>query len=162
MTSTGPGVVLQHVSPMVYLDHWALMMFSADASLASRLTKALCSSGGTLVLSWLNLGEYATVSDPAQRREVQQLVEGALPAIFCIDVDLAAVNKRESAGHPLPHADQALSLMVVRKAGRGVEHLTAAGLFEPLYNEELARAKERLAAIVKGAPRVPAPGRRGR
>src|SRR2546427_172904 len=89
----GPGVVLQHVSPMVYLDHWALRKFSGDAGLASRLTGIL-HGHGSLTLSWLNLGEYATVSDPEQRRAAEQFVEGVLPAIFCIDVDLAAVAKR--------------------------------------------------------------------
>lgn len=148
MTQAGPGVVLQHVSPMVYLDHWALRKFSEDNGLASRLTGILRGRGGTLALSWLNLGEYATVSDSKQRRAAEQFVEGILPSVFCIDVDLAAVDKRERARHPLPHADPALALLFLNRGGQGLNAFTATGLFE-LYDERLARTKDRLAAEVQ-------------
>ena len=72
MTQAGePGVLLQHVSPLVYLDHWALRRFSEDSDLGARLTGILRDRGGTLALSWLNLGEYAAVSDPKQRRAAE-------------------------------------------------------------------------------------------
>jgi hypothetical protein len=50
MTETGPGVVLQHTAPMVYLDHWAHRKFSGDNDLTSRLTGILHGRGGTLSL----------------------------------------------------------------------------------------------------------------
>jgi len=149
MTQAGePGVLLQHVSPLVYLDHWALRRFSEDSDLGARLTGILRDRGGTLALSWLNLGEYAAVSDPKQRRAAEQFVEGILPAVFCVQVDLATVDKRERAQDPLPHADPDLSLLFVR--GReGLKTITATGLFE-VYDETLARTKDRLATIVQG------------
>lgn len=150
MTPTGhPGVVLQHVSPLVYLDHWALRKFSGNNGLASRLAEILHGRGGTLALSWLNLGEYATVSDPEQRRAAEQLVGRILPSVFCIQVDPAAVDKRERARDPLPHADPALSLLFLNTAGQGLNTFTATGLFD-LYDKKLARTKDRLAATVQG------------
>lgn len=148
MTQAGPGVLVQHVSPMVYLDHWALRKFSGDKALAARLTGILHGRGGTLALSWLNLGEYATVSDPNQRRSAEQFVDDVLPAVFCIDVDLAAVNKREGAHDRLPHADQALALLFLNTGRQGLKTFTATGLFE-LYDERLACTKGRLAAATQ-------------
>lgn len=150
MTETGPGVVLQHRSPMVYLDHWALRKFSGDADLASRLTETLHDRGGTLGLSWLNLGEYARVSDPDQRRAAEQFVEGILPAVFCIDVDLAAVNQREGTRDALPHADRDLALLFVNRGEQGLKAFTATGLFDQLNDESLARTKDRLAVVIQG------------
>ncbi len=149
VTETGPGVVLQHTAPMVYLDHWAFRKFSGDNDLASRLTGILHGRGGTLALSWLNLAEYATVSDPDQRGAAEQFVEGILPAVFCIDVNLAAVNQREGAHDSLPHADRALALLFVTTEGQGLKAFTATGLFERLYNESLTRIKDRLAAAIQ-------------
>jgi len=133
---------------MVYLDHWALRKFSGDDGLASRLTKALHDRDGTLALSWLNLGEYARVSDPDQRRAAEQF-EGILPAVFCIDVDLAAVNQREGVRDPLPHADRNLALLFVNAGKQGLKAFTALGLFDQLNNDSVARTKDRLAAVIQ-------------
>jgi hypothetical protein len=135
---------------MVYLDHWALRRFSGDARLASRLRVVLHDSGGTVALSWLNLVEYATVSNSEQRREAEKFVEGFLPAIFRIDTNVPAVDKRESLHDPLPHADPALALMFVNAEELRGQPFTATGLFERLYDEGLARTKDRLAAIIQG------------
>jgi len=150
MTETGPGVVLQHRSPMVYLDHWALRKLSEDNDLASRLTKILHDRDGTLAISWLNLGEYARVSDPDQRRAAEQFVEGILPAVFCIDVDLAAVDQREGLRDALPHADRDLALLFVNAGKQGLKAFTVMGLFDQLNNESVARTKDRLAAVIQG------------
>jgi len=117
---------------MVYLDHWALRKFSGDDALASRLTKTLHDRDGTLALSWLNLGEYARVSDPNQRRAAEQFVEGVLPAVFCINVDLAAVNQREGLRDVLPHADRELALLFVNEGKQGLKTFTAMGMFDPV------------------------------
>ena len=63
-TPSGPGLGIQPVAPMVYLDHWALRKFADDPELGSRFARAIRARGGTLALSWLNLGEFARVSDP--------------------------------------------------------------------------------------------------
>jgi len=117
---------------MVYLDHWAFRKFSGDNDLAARLTKTLHDRDGTLALSWLNLGEYARVSDSDQRRAAEQFVEGILPAVFCIDVDLAAVNRREGLRDELPHADRELALLFVNAGKQGLKTFTAMGLFDPV------------------------------
>jgi len=133
MTMTRGGLVMSHrpVAPMVYLDHCALRKFSEDAKLGSRLTSALHARDGTLAISWLNFGEYATVTDPAPRRAVEQLLDGMLPGIFCIDVD-PAVMDREGASQPFPHADQALAQWFLNDQKPTVQLFTAANLFEPL------------------------------
>ncbi len=86
MSAAGPQMILQPMSPMVYLDHWALRVFSSDPALAARLIVALRASHGTLALSWMNLGEYATVADPEQRRQTERLLEDILPNVFCLEV----------------------------------------------------------------------------
>jgi hypothetical protein len=146
----GPGLLIQHVVPMVYLDHWALRKFADDSELRSRFVAALRGRGGTLTLSWLNLGEFATVSDLGQRRAAEAFVEAVLPSIFCIDVDLAAVDKRESANSPLPHADRELALLFVNPKGSADKPFTAIGLLERLNDAGLARSRDRLAATVQG------------
>ncbi len=145
----GYGLQTQHVSPMVYLDHWAFRLFSSDTALSSRFARALHDRGGTLVISWLNLGEYTNVSAVESRRAAEAFVDSVLPAVFCIDVDLAAVNKREQSGHPLPHADEGVALTLLKIRGSSIK-FTAAGLFEPLFLPELAQTKDRLAAITQG------------
>jgi len=145
-TPTGYGLQIQHVRPMVYLDHWAFRLFSSDAALASRFVGALKARGGTLAISWLNLGEYANVSVLESRRAAEAFVESALPAVFCIDVDLAAVDNREETGHPLPHADQAFASLMLNRSGS----FTAKGLFEPLFDAELAGTHAKLAATSQG------------
>jgi len=54
--------------------------------------------GGTLAVSWLNLGEYATVTSRETRRQAERLLERIVPAVFPLDVDPGAVSKRELAG----------------------------------------------------------------
>jgi hypothetical protein len=148
-TPEGYGLQMQHVQPMIYLDHWAFRLFSSDAALRSRFTRALQARGGTLAISWLNLGEYASVSVVESRRAAEALVASVLPAVFCIDVDLAAVDNREETGHPLPHADEAVALVFLKARGPSFE-FTTTGLFEPLFDAGLAQTKDRLAAITQG------------
>jgi hypothetical protein len=146
----GPVMLFQTPDPpMVYLDHWALRRFSEDLELGARLANALEARGGTLALSWLNLGEYATVSVPEQRRAAEQLVDAILPAVFCIQVDPAIVEQGERAENPRPHADSELAGLFLSSRGGGVNPFTAAGLFET-YNAQLAATRDRLAGIVQG------------
>src|SRR5262249_6408002 len=94
---TTEGLQMRHIRPTAYLDHWAFRKFSTDPALSSRLVKVLRARSGTLALSWLNLGEYAKVSVVASRQAAEKFVDDVLPSIFCIQVDLAAVDKREKA-----------------------------------------------------------------
>src|SRR5262249_27714936 len=89
------------------------------------------------------------VSAVESRRAAEAFVDSVLPAVFCIDVDLAAVNEREQSGHPLPHADECLALRLLKIRGSSIK-FPAAGLSEPLFLPELAQTKDRLAAITQG------------
>jgi len=149
-TPEGRAVQMLPVTPMIYLDHWALRQFSRDTALTSRFVNVLRSLGGTLALSWLNLGEFATVSMVESRREAEAFVESVLPAVFCIDVDLSGVDDREKSGDPVPHADRAAVPLLLNGDGSGDRPFTAKGLFEPLFNPELAETKDRLAVNVQG------------
>lgn len=90
------------------------------------------------------------MSDSDQRRAAEQFVDGILPAVFCIDVDLAAVNQREGARDGLPHADRDLALLFVNAGKQGLKAFTAVGLFDQLNDESLARTKDRLAVAIQG------------
>jgi len=149
-TPEGLGLQIQHVSPMVYLDHWAFRRFSDEPALAARFVKALRARGGTLALSWLNLGEYANVSVTESRRAAESFVQSVLPAIFCIQVEPFAVDQRARAGDHLPHADEALASMLLNINELDDKPFTAADLFEPLYDTGLAQTKDRLAATTQG------------
>jgi hypothetical protein len=63
-----PAGLTVHVSrPIGYCDHFGLRRIAENGARAERLVAALKASGGSLALSWLNLGEYATVNDREQR-----------------------------------------------------------------------------------------------
>jgi hypothetical protein len=147
------GLAMLPVSPMAYCDHFALRKISEDETLSAKLAAAPKASGGTLALSWLNLGEYATVTDRKQRLEAERMLDRILPSVFPIDVDPSKVSKRERAGELHPHADLPIGALFVRKrkltisaSGIGLS-LSASGLFERLNCPVLIRSKDRLARL---------------
>ena len=149
-----PGFLIRAISPMPYLDHWAFRKFAAEPPLASRLAAALEARGGTLAVSWLNLGEYANVTDLDQRLEAERLLDRLLPAVFCINVEPFEVVARQRRGDPRAHADEALAQLFWGTAGARapttVRPFTASGLFEPLNHRRLVESKARLSGIIKG------------
>ncbi len=82
-------------SPTVYLDHWAIRMFSDDLELQDRFVNALMSKGGTLLLSHLSLGEFAGATDPRHYRDAEAFLERLLPNIFLTDFALDKVLEQE-------------------------------------------------------------------
>ena len=146
LSITPHGLQMQHVRPMVYLDHWAFRRFSTNPVLSARLVQALRARAGTLALSWLNLGEYAKVSVVGTREAAEQFVDAMLPAIFCIQVDPAIVNNRETAGNPWPHADEDLAVTLLNASGS----LSAKGMFVKLHDAGLVATHGKLAGIVQG------------
>ncbi len=70
------------VHPSVYLDHWAVMDFASDASLAARLREDIHRIGGTLVISWMNLIEFAKVTDRSQGGDAETFIDRFLPRVF--------------------------------------------------------------------------------
>jgi len=92
------GLFVRLVRPVIYLDHFGLRRITEDDHLANRLVDALQISSGSLALSWLNLGEYATVTDRDQRLLAEKLINRILPAVFPLDV--APFDVHLSIGKP--------------------------------------------------------------
>jgi len=65
---TPAGLVIRSVTPMGYCDHFGLRKFAEAEALGDRLADSLKIGGGTLVVSWLNLGERNTRPSPPARR----------------------------------------------------------------------------------------------
>jgi hypothetical protein len=99
---------------MGYCDHFGLRRFAEDDALGDRLADSLKTGGGTLAVSWLNLGEYANVTSRETRVQVERLLDRTMPAVFPLDVDVGPVSKRELAGQLDPHADRELARLFVR------------------------------------------------
>ena len=154
LTLTPAGLHITVARPMGYSDHFGLRRIAEDQAHADRLVGALKASGGSLALSWLNLGEYATVTDREQRLQAERLIDRVLPAVFPLDVAPFEVHRRQIAAGPHPpHADEAVAIILTKTiesviAASGVEvRLTASGVFDPLNHERLIASKERLARI---------------
>jgi hypothetical protein len=145
-----PQAAQRHVEPMVYLDHWALRMFSEDSSLGGRLQAALDARSGTLALSWINLGEFAKVADGGSVRKAEDFLEALLPHLFFIDSDPFRVIQREDevlsrTKRVLPHADQDLLAEVVKLKPSTVKPVTVVGLLDGFYKSVLVARGEALA-----------------
>lgn len=72
-------------SPTVYLDHWAIRLFSDDRKLQNRLVHALRTKGGTLLLSHISFAEFAVPSDSRHATDAEEFIERLLPNIFFTD-----------------------------------------------------------------------------
>lgn len=85
------------ISPTVYLDHWALRLFSDNESLQKRFVSALMSKGGTLLLSHLSFSEFAQAEDISHCHDAEKFIEQLLPNIFLTDFALDKVLEQELA-----------------------------------------------------------------
>jgi hypothetical protein len=118
----------------VYLDHWALRELSDAPPLRARLVGGLKRSGGSLALSWANVGEFTRVADDAQRRVAEDIVEQLLPDVYFLEVDPFKVIDREDAlltggSRAAPHHDTDLLKVFASLNRRPAQQLTARGLF---------------------------------
>lgn len=93
--SDGVHVRQSFISPTVYLDHWAIRLFSDDADLQDRFVNALRAKGGTLLLSNLSFSEFAAAIDPRHCRDAEAFLERLLPNIFLTDFALDKVLEQE-------------------------------------------------------------------
>ena len=105
-----PCVEQIDTAPSVYLDHWALRKISTDPLLADCLVTTLQKNKGTLLLSWLHLEEFSSVTNRSHAIAAEQLVERLLPQVFFLEPDPFTVIGRENTlmagGSPLPpHSD---------------------------------------------------------
>ena len=83
------------ISPTVYLDHWAIRLFSDDLALQDRLVNVLQNKGGTLLLSSISFSEFAVPSDPRHAVDAENFIERLLPNIYLTDFALDKILERE-------------------------------------------------------------------
>lgn len=82
--------------PAVYLDHWAMRRLSSDATLGNRFLSALKASGGSLVISHVNLAEITGPTDPKHAGEIAAFLEAVLPNIYFAMFDIEkAINQEK-------------------------------------------------------------------
>lgn len=84
--------------PAVYLDHWAVRLFSSDKTLGQRFLRALKASGGALVVSHVNLAEITGPDDPRHAEEAAAFFEAVLPNIYFAMFDIQKAIDQEK--HP--------------------------------------------------------------
>ena len=87
------------VSPSVYLDHWALRLFSDEAQLQDRLVTTLQRQGGTLLLSNFSFAEFARDDDRRHTIAAEEFIERLLPNIFLTDFAIDKVHEQEQQEH---------------------------------------------------------------
>ncbi len=69
-------------APTVYLDHWAIRLFSDDISLQDRFVNALHNAKGTLLLSHQNLAEFTGPDDMSHAVQAELFLNRILPNVF--------------------------------------------------------------------------------
>ncbi|MFN8793204.1 MAG: hypothetical protein ACK50K_02705 [Betaproteobacteria bacterium] len=69
------------VRPVVYLDHWAVRLFSEDMSLQERFVDALQQSRGTWLFACANLMEFVAMTDADQAVAAEELLRRAMPSV---------------------------------------------------------------------------------
>lgn len=75
----------QPTRPLVYFDHWAMMLFGGDSGLRRRFADSLRRTGGTLCLSTTHTGELCRVDDARHARDFDALLAEVMPRAFWID-----------------------------------------------------------------------------
>lgn len=79
-TTASPLLITQiNTEPSVYLDHWALRQFSSDPGLADRFVNSLVAADGMLEISFLNILEFAEVTDTDQVAAAERLLDRLTP-----------------------------------------------------------------------------------
>lgn len=81
--------------PAVYLDHWAVRLFSSDEVLGQRFLRALKGCDGTLVVSHVNLAEVTGPDDPRHAEEAAAFLEAVLPNIYFAMFDVQKAIDQE-------------------------------------------------------------------
>ncbi|OYY94000.1 MAG: hypothetical protein B7Y41_08670 [Hydrogenophilales bacterium 28-61-23] len=90
-------------NPLVYLDHWAVRLFSNDEALADRFIAALHAAQGTWLFSHMNLSEFTAMRDIPTARSVETLLQRAFPYFYVLDtVSDTPYFREDQAGRPGP------------------------------------------------------------
>jgi hypothetical protein len=74
------------VRPVVYLDHWAVRLFSEDLPLQDRFVHALQQSRGTWLFACANLMEFVAMTDLDQAVAAEELLRRAMPSVYVADL----------------------------------------------------------------------------
>lgn len=103
------------------------------------MSAALQSRNGTLMLSWLNLVEFAKVTDADQAQSAETFVEEILPNVFFLEVNPVTVIEQENgllAGGQLvaPHADDGFLKAFIGLTPTSVKPFTARNLFTAAHD----------------------------
>lgn len=121
--------------PAVYLDHWAIRRLSSDATLGNRFLDALKASGGSLVISHVNLAEITGPTDPKHAGEIATFLEAVLPNIYfaMFDVEKAIDQEkvpRDISARLRAAPDIDLLLEVARQRPDDFQPFTIAGVIK--------------------------------
>jgi hypothetical protein len=81
--------------PAVYLDHWAIRRLSSDIGLGVRFLRALKASGGSLIISHVNLAEITGPDDLRHASDIATFLETALPNIYFAMFDIQKAIDQE-------------------------------------------------------------------
>src|SRR6185437_9623690 len=94
-----PTISQSLIPPSVYLDHWAIRLFSDNHRLQDRLVRTLARKRGTLVLSHISLWEFARPPDARHCAAAERFLERLLPDIYFTDFRFDLVISQERT-HP--------------------------------------------------------------
>ena len=130
----------QLVAPSVYLDTWAIRVFSETAALGERLRTAILRAQGTLVLSDINLVEFTSMSDPSHTLEAGRLFDSLLPHLFLMRCDPTLVIEREvevlkQKRHQSPVGDTRALAEFAAAAARRNGQFSASAWFSIVHSE---------------------------
>ncbi|MCW5653577.1 hypothetical protein [Hydrogenophaga sp.] len=82
--------------PIVYMDHWAVRLFSMDDALQSRFVQALKAKNGALLFSQNNLSEFCAMKDAEQAVKAERFINGVLPNFYIADFTQAPFKSPKS------------------------------------------------------------------
>jgi hypothetical protein len=126
------------------------MSIAEDTSIAPRFIVTLKNQHGTLALSWVNLAEFAKITDQRQVRAVEQFVDAISPQLFFIAVDPWAVIQSEDEvlqGRRTQSEWGHLGLLksfVSRKGTQSLNPLTRRDLFSNLQHPRILHGLDKL------------------
>jgi len=85
----GGFIVAQRLQkPVIYLDHWAIRMFSDVQEVQNRFIAALHRAGATWLFSQLNLFEFVGMTDLQQATASEALLLRAMPNLHVADMTM--------------------------------------------------------------------------
>lgn len=145
-------------SPTVYLDHWAIRLFSDNLGLQDRFVNILMSKKGTLLVSMISLGEFARAEDPRHCTDAERFIEIMLPNLFLTDLALDQIHEQELAEQNnlkrfWPSADLSQLKLFAERAKDAPLGCTMAGFISMAHTNRLELSqvmKEVVQSVING------------